>query len=275
MMEEAKPEPSADPKRLPKSQFKILEEFVSSSVVFKIDLSPENALGLPGSIYALRLDPDASDDCEQIDEFELLRRLQGLSCIPQVHCLAHVELPDAYDDHRCSDELEDLVEPGWCGGMVMEWIDGGTLKQNLDSKDPELLGRLMDALAELSNAGILHTDLHSENVMLRGDGRVVFIDFESAFTITDPWFARHYKCDLRNRPTLKKLYTFCYNCQDMYNAHWVSWFKCGFPALRQCALQYPRIVRRIKTLSGDKAGLDAYEAELKANEAATAELVGT
>jgi predicted ATPase/serine/threonine protein kinase len=67
--------------------------------------------------------------------------------------------------------------------IVMEWVDGQTLRQRLSSgplPTPELLeiaAQIAHALGVAHGGGILHRDLKPENIMLTPDGRVKVLDF--------------------------------------------------------------------------------------------------
>jgi predicted ATPase len=67
--------------------------------------------------------------------------------------------------------------------IVMEWIDGQTLRERLKQgflPIPEVIdiGReILEALAAAHEGGILHRDLKPENIMLTGRGRVKVLDF--------------------------------------------------------------------------------------------------
>ena len=71
--------------------------------------------------------------------------------------------------------------------MVTEYVEGQTLSAALQASGPwsegqvrELLEVLTDGLAVVHVAGLLHRDIKPGNVMVRGDGTPVLIDFGSA-----------------------------------------------------------------------------------------------
>ena len=67
--------------------------------------------------------------------------------------------------------------------IVMEWIDGQTLRQKIRQGPfsiPEVLaiaGEILDALAAAHEGGIIHRDLKPENIMLTAKGRGKVLDF--------------------------------------------------------------------------------------------------
>ena len=67
--------------------------------------------------------------------------------------------------------------------IVMEWIEGQTLRQKLDLGPlaiPDVLAianQIADALTVAHEHGILHRDLKPENIMLTADSRVKVLDF--------------------------------------------------------------------------------------------------
>jgi predicted ATPase/serine/threonine protein kinase len=67
--------------------------------------------------------------------------------------------------------------------IVMEWIEGRTLRQKLAQGPlpvPEVLGiasQVLDALAAAHEGGIIHRDLKPENIMVTAAGRTKVLDF--------------------------------------------------------------------------------------------------
>ena len=72
--------------------------------------------------------------------------------------------------------------------LVMEYIDGKTLKQYLEEKGAplseeetlRLIRPILNDLQKIHEEGIIHRDISPENIMLAKDGRVVLIDFGAA-----------------------------------------------------------------------------------------------
>lgn len=79
-----------------------------------------------------------------------------------------------------------IYDVGQAGGehfLVMEFLDGQTLRQRLDGGSLSLLEatRILDGVAEALDAvhaqGVVHRDIKPSNVMLLPDGRVKLMDF--------------------------------------------------------------------------------------------------
>ena len=72
--------------------------------------------------------------------------------------------------------------------LVMEYIEGKTLKQYLEEREFPLSEKetlclirpILNALEKIHEEGIIHRDISPENIMLAKDGRVVLIDFGAA-----------------------------------------------------------------------------------------------
>ncbi len=67
--------------------------------------------------------------------------------------------------------------------IVMEWIDGRTLRERLNEGPfamPEVFGvasQIADALAAAHEGGVVHRDLKPENIIISPDGRAKVLDF--------------------------------------------------------------------------------------------------
>lgn len=71
--------------------------------------------------------------------------------------------------------------------MVMEYCDGGNLKDRIDAQSVlkeesvrDMLIPIMNGLQLVHDNGVLHRDIKPENIMFRGDGAPVLIDFGAA-----------------------------------------------------------------------------------------------
>ncbi|WP_250031187.1 serine/threonine-protein kinase [Paractinoplanes maris] len=92
--------------------------------------------------------------------------------------------------HPGTVRILDLVRDGDEAWIVMEALGGRTLADVLANDGPlpvEAVRRialhLLDALAAVHRAGIVHRDVKPGNVQLCPDGRVVLIDFGIAYTV--------------------------------------------------------------------------------------------
>jgi aminoglycoside phosphotransferase (APT) family kinase protein len=78
-----------------------------------------------------------------------------------------------------------LYDVGQSGGrpfLVMEWIEGKTLRDLAEQRLPlpevvRLIGQVAQALAAAHAAGIVHRDIKPENIMVRADGFTKLVDF--------------------------------------------------------------------------------------------------
>ncbi|MFI9202424.1 class III lanthionine synthetase LanKC [Streptomyces sp. NPDC053048] len=112
-------------------------------------------------------------------EHAVLRRLAGLDCVPRV--LARTR----HWEHHF---------------LVEEFVEGERLHEAMGRRHPllrpaasredlaayarwalEVLGRVEEALAALHRRGVVFGDLQPGNVLVRPDGRVCLVDFETAF----------------------------------------------------------------------------------------------
>lgn len=68
--------------------------------------------------------------------------------------------------------------------IIMEFIDGQTLKEYMDSKGIlanrpaiKLIGQVLNGLFEMEKIGIIHRDLKPQNILVTPDGYIKIIDF--------------------------------------------------------------------------------------------------
>ena len=101
--------------------------------------------------------------------------------VDEARVLARLDHPTIVKVHR-------VVEAGGTAYMVMEYVEGGSLAEELqvsgtlpEARVRALLSGLGEGLAAVHAAGLLHRDIKPANVMLRSrDGAPVLIDFGAA-----------------------------------------------------------------------------------------------
>src|SRR5690606_34539537 len=77
--------------------------------------------------------------------------------------------------------------------LVMQFVDGEDLKHYIERRGPlpasearDIARQILDGLATIHRAGILHRDIKSQNVLIDRDGRVRVTDFGIAQATVDP-----------------------------------------------------------------------------------------
>src|SRR3954463_12314876 len=88
--------------------------------------------------------------------------------------LSHPSIVSIYD--TCSDD--------GCEAIVMELVDGSTLRELLDERkwlEPgqavTIIAEVADALETAHRGGVVHRDVKPANILLSSDGRVLVADF--------------------------------------------------------------------------------------------------
>ncbi len=93
-----------------------------------------------------------------------------------------------FDDHPNIVSVRDIFNENSTAYMVMNFVDGMTLKQYLDQNGGKLpfdltlkiMTPVMDAIKEVHAAGMLHRDISPDNIYLTRTGQVKLLDFGAA-----------------------------------------------------------------------------------------------
>ena len=90
-------------------------------------------------------------------------------------------------DHRNLVRVHRVIEAWGTAYMVMEYVKGRTLKEEVKAAGPlsesrllSMLWALTDGLSAVHGADVLHRDIAPDNVIIRPDGTPVLIDFGAA-----------------------------------------------------------------------------------------------
>lgn len=86
--------------------------------------------------------------------------------------------------HQAIVRVSDLFDEYGLPCLVMDWVDGKSLYEKVqkrgalsENKAVNIIRQIGEALVEVHKAGIVHRDAHPGNIMLRGNGNAVLIDF--------------------------------------------------------------------------------------------------
>jgi serine/threonine protein kinase len=95
-------------------------------------------------------------------------------------------------DHRNIVQVMEYFEENNTAYMVMEYLNGQTLKEKVQAKGPlgselsqKIIASILDGVEQIHKAEMLHRDIKPDNLIISNDGRVVLIDFGSARAYSD------------------------------------------------------------------------------------------
>ena len=86
-------------------------------------------------------------------------------------------------DHPAIVGVHDFGERDGCFYLLMEYVDGVSLRERLEARDLdaqdvlEIIPRVCEGLQYAHEAGVVHRDIKPENLLLSQDGRVKIADF--------------------------------------------------------------------------------------------------
>jgi len=130
------------------------------------------------------LDQSGTDAIARLrHEHDILSRLRGLDCVPEV-----VEYATAWEHHFL---VESFVEGETLNAAFVREYPLVHPNQTPETRAEyarwavDTVRRVEAGLEQIHRRGVVFGDLHPNNIMLRPDGRVVFLDFELASPADD------------------------------------------------------------------------------------------
>ena len=145
----------------------------------RLSILAEIGRGAYGDVYRARdprLDRDVALKLLRLASTDDSDR-QAAHLVEEGRLLARVKHPNVVSIYD-ADWIADRV------GLTMEFVDGRTLEQCLESDGPfssadtiSIGIEVCRALGAVHRAGLLHRDIKAQNVMRQGDGRLVLMDF--------------------------------------------------------------------------------------------------
>ncbi|MEU1403763.1 class III lanthionine synthetase LanKC [Streptomyces sp. NPDC005728] len=142
------------------------------------------------------LDRNGEDAVERLRrEHDVLQHLAHLACVPRVHTLTthwehHFLVREHVDGeplHEAIGRLNPLLRPAADPARTAPPGTTGPLAVGpYTSWALEVFGRVEEAVARLHSSGIVLGDLKPANILLREDGSICVIDFETAHAVTEP-----------------------------------------------------------------------------------------
>ena len=115
---------------------------------------------------------------DYIDEFETPIRVKESIIISKKAAKLKIG-PDFYDGFITFDKEGNAIIV-----KIIEYIQGhtwGNMKWKSDIQKQKAVQDLRDKINFMNSSGILHYDLHTENVMIRNTGEILIIDYDRAY----------------------------------------------------------------------------------------------
>lgn len=136
--------------------------------------------------------------------------------------------------------VTDFFETNNTAYIVMEFLDGITLKQYIDTQGLltpaeilDLMAPLMEALDEVHNVGLIHRDISPDNIMLLENGGVKLMDFGAARAYTE-----------FGEKSLSIVLKHGYAPEEQYRTHGVQGRgRIFMPFVRQCTNVLPALLQ--------------------------------
>ena len=128
-----------------------------------------------GTVYRARDAMLARDVAIKVLEISYLRDDETM----RARFRREAEIASSLDHPGIVTTYESLVEPDGRMGIVMELVEGRSLRVAMPLEPPravEIAGRILDALAYLAGRGMVRVDLKPDNIILRDSGIPVIVD---------------------------------------------------------------------------------------------------
>lgn len=111
--------------------------------------------------------------------------------------LREAKLLEDFADEDAVVTVLDFFEDGGTAYIVMEYLDGETLRSNIErngrwdiEETVKRMSPVMKTLGRMHAKGVIHRDISPDNLMVIGDGRLILLDFGAARQYEDSTLSR-------------------------------------------------------------------------------------